>query len=136
MNLVAAATTQAIELRRAKHKEGYNTEWKQLYPWLLPVADHDEPGEICNLLCSLCEQHKVTQRSGVGTWVSKPCAVLRKDVIDRHSPSNMHKEAFYCEATRLSVEHHGGIEHAFPRQVYLCAEKGSDWCFKDCVHTN
>ena len=49
------------------------------------------------------EGHKVTQRSGVGTWVSKPCAVLRKDVIDRHSQSNMHKEALDREATRVNV---------------------------------
>ena len=105
-------------------------------PWLLPVADHDEPGEICNLLCSLCLQHKVTQRSGAGTLVSKLCAVLLKDVIDCHSQSNMLKEALYREATRLSIMRHGGIEHAFPRQVYMCAEKGFDWCFKDCVHTN
>ena len=29
----------------------------------------------------------------------------------------MHKEAMECEATRLSVEHHGGIQQAFQRQV-------------------
>ena len=55
----------------------------------------------------------MTQRRGAGKWVSKPCAVLRKDVIDHHRQSNMHKEALDREATRLSVECHGGIQQAF-----------------------
>lgn len=59
----------------------------------------------------------MTQRSGAGTWVSKPCTVLRKDVIDRHNQSNMHKEVLDREATQLSVERHGGIQQAFQRQV-------------------
>ena len=61
----------------------------------------------------------MTQISGAGTWVSKPCTVLCKYVIDRHSQSNRHKEALDREATRLSIERHGGIEHAFQGQVYV-----------------
>ena len=38
----------------------------------------------------------------------------------------MHKEAVECEATRLSVERHGGIQQAF-RYVY----REEHWCFKD-----
>ena len=104
-------------VRRAKHREGYNADWKEQYMWLLSVADRDKPEEICGLLCQLCQRHKMTQRSGAGTWVSKPCTVLHKDVIDCHSQSNMHKEAVECEATRLSVECHGGLQQAFQRQV-------------------
>ena len=44
-------------------------------------------------------------------WVSKP--LLRKDAIDCHCQSNMHKEALDRETTRLSVERYGGIEQAF-----------------------
>lgn len=59
------------------------------------------------------------QRGGTGTWSVKPCIVLRKDMIQRHADSNMHKEALDCEATRvrLSVERHGGIQQAFQRRV-------------------
>ena len=32
--------------RKAKHREGYNTDWKEQYPWLLPVADPDAPLEF------------------------------------------------------------------------------------------
>ena len=106
-------------VRKSKHREGCNADWKDQYTWLLPVADRDEPTEICGLLCELCQHHKVTQRSGAGTWVSKPCTVLRKDMIDRHSQSVMHKQAIECEATRLSVARHGGIQQAFQRQVCL-----------------
>ena len=51
-------------VRKSKHREGYNADWKDQYTWLLPVADRDEPTEICGLLCELCQRHKVTQRSG------------------------------------------------------------------------
>ena len=61
----------------------------------------------------------MTQRSGAGTWVSKTCTVLRKDMINHHSQSIMHKQAMECEATRLSVKHHGGLQQAFQRQVCL-----------------
>ena len=108
-------------VRKAKHREGYNPEWKNQYPWLLPVSDDDDPRDICGLFCELCQRYKVTQRSGAGTWVSTPCTILRKDVIERHNKSNMHKEALDREATRLSVVRHGGIQQAFERQV--CAQK-------------
>lgn len=104
-------------VRKAKHREGYKADWKDQYTWLVLVADSDKPKEICGLLCGLCQRHKLTQRSGAGTWVSKPCTVLRKDMIDRHSQSAMHKEALEREATRLSVKRHGGIQQAFQRQV-------------------
>jgi len=41
-------------VRKSKHREGYNTDWKEQYPWLLPVADRDAPEEICALLCEFC----------------------------------------------------------------------------------
>ena len=104
-------------VKKAKHREGYNSDWKEQYPWLVPVVDRDKPEEIFGLLCGLCQRHKMTQRSGAGTWVSKPCTVLCKDMIDRHSKSVMHKEALERETTRLSVERHGGIQQAFQRQV-------------------
>ena len=119
--------------RRSKHREGYNGGWKKQYPRLLSVADHDSPGEICSLLCELCQRYKATQRSGAKTWVSKLCTLLRKNVIVRHCQSNMHKEALDRETMRLRVEHHGGIEQAFQRQVHcICAEKGFNWCVS-CV---
>ena len=92
---------------------------KDQYAWLIPVADHDEPTEISGLLCELCQCYKVTQRSEAGMWVSKPCTVLRKDMIDHHSQSIMHKQAMNCEATRLGIKHHGGIQQAFQRHVCL-----------------
>ena len=36
----------------AKHREGYNVDWKEQYTWLLPVADRDKPGEIRGFLCT------------------------------------------------------------------------------------
>ena len=103
--------------RKSKHLEGYNPDWKEQYPWLLPVVDRDEPGSICGLMCELCQRYNIVQRSGAGTWSVKPCSVLRKDMIQRHADSAMHKEAVEREATMLSVERHGGIQQAFQRQI-------------------
>ena len=104
-------------VRKAKHREGYNADWKEQYTWLIPVANCDKPKEICGLLCGLCQRHKVTQRSGAGTWVSKPCTVLGKDMINGHGQSNMHKETMECETIRLTIERNGGIQQAFQRQI-------------------
>ena len=103
-------------MRKSKNLEGYNPDWKEQFPWLLPVVDQDEPGSICGLLCVLCQRYKIVQRSGVGTWSVKSCRVLRKDTIHRHADSTMHKEALECEATRLSIEKYSGIQQAFQRQ--------------------
>ena len=59
------------------------------------------------------------ERSGAGTWSVKPCSVLRKNMIQCHVDSAMHKEAVEHEATRLSVERHSGIQQAFQRQISL-----------------
>ena len=57
------------------------------------------------------------QRSGSRIWTENPCKLLRKDMIQRHRSSPMHKEEL--EGTRLSAERDGGIRQVFSTQVVL-----------------
>ena len=114
MTRVVAVTILAIELLEKQNtgKDTTRTGRNSIHGWYLLLIAITR-----RLLCGLCQRHKVTQRSGAGMWISKPCTILHKDMIDRHSQSNMHKEAMEREAIWLSVEHHGGIQQAFQRQV-------------------
>ena len=86
--------------RNAGHRESYCAALAVDYPFLLPVEDRDseEGGRVVGLLCSLCMKHETDQRNHAGTWTSKPCACIRRDIIDRHSKSVMHREAVEKEA--------------------------------------
>ena len=57
------------------------------------------------------------QRSGSRIWTENPCKLLRKDMIQRHRSSQMHKEEL--EGTLLSAERDGGIRQVFSTQVVL-----------------
>ena len=56
------------------------------------------------------------QRSGSTIWMENPCKLLRKDMIQQHRSSQIHKEA---EELRLSAERDGGIRQVFSTQVAL-----------------
>ena len=62
---------------------------------------------------------QATQRKAnrSGIWTDKPCSQLRKDVLQRHSQTTMHKEAQQLEATRLASERDGWIREVFSSQV-------------------
>ena len=81
--------------RQAGHREGYYPALA--YPFLVSVEDR---GKVIGVLCSLCMKHKTDQRNHAGTWTSKPCLCIRKDMIDRHSKSAMHCEAIEKETLR------------------------------------
>ena len=89
------------------------------YSFLLPVEDRDseERGKVIGVLCSLCIKHKTDQRNHAGTWTSKPCVCIRRDVIDRQSKSAMHKEVVEKEAFLRQSSRDGGIARAFDKQI-------------------
>ena len=104
---------------KSKHKVGYNSAWKDAFPWHVPVyADRsDRRSHVIGLLCSLCQRHHARPRNGSGTWVDVPCASLRTDVLQRHKRSEMHCEAQQRECARLASERNGGIRQAFSARV-------------------
>ena len=93
-------------VRRAKHREGYNVDWNSTHgSYLLPIAINQRKFVV---FCVNSASVKVTRKRGAGTWVSKPCTVLRKDMIDHHGQSNMHEEAIECKARQLwNMKQHG-----------------------------
>ena len=44
-------------VRTAKHREGFRDDWKEQYPWLIPVHDRDEPEKVYGLMCELCQRY-------------------------------------------------------------------------------
>ena len=95
--------SSACSTATSKHMVGYNASWKEDFPWHIPV--YDAAGStVTGLLCSLCKQHQTKQRNSAGTWTKKPCGLLRRDIIQRHKDSKMHKEAEELEATRLASQ--------------------------------
>ena len=58
-----------------------------------------------------------TIRNSVGTWMNKPCNLLRRDIIQCHKDSKMHKEAEELEAVRLASQKDGGIRKAFSSHI-------------------
>ena len=109
----------------SKHKEGYSASWKKDFPWHIPVytsgsADSEtSPGNVVGLLCSLCKHHQTKQRNNVGTWTEKPCTLLRRDILQRHKVSDMHKLAEEKEAARLASRMDGGIRQAFSTRISI-----------------
>ena len=62
-------------------------------------------------------KHKTDQRNHAGTWTKKPCSCIRRDIIDRHSKSAMHREAVEKEVLLKQSARDGGIARAFEKQV-------------------
>ena len=105
--------------RHAGHRQGYSSALAEDFPFLLPVEDRDseERGSVIGVLCSLCIKHKTDQRNHSGTWTKKPCSCIRRDVVERHSKSAMHKEAVEKEALLRQSARDGGIARALEKQV-------------------
>ena len=105
--------------RHAGHRQGYSSAYAEDFPFLLPVEDRDseERGSVISVLCSLCIKHKTDQRNHSGTWTKKPCSCIRRDVVERHSKSAMHKEAVEKEALLRQSARDGGIARALEKQV-------------------
>ena len=74
-------------------------------------------GIVTGIMCLLCQRHSTKQRNGVGTWTEKPCTLLRKDTLQRHKASSMHKEAEELESYRVASQHDGGIVSAFSSTI-------------------
>ena len=101
--------------KKSKRKVEYDIRWKTELPWHRHVYAEDSNTEsgVTGLFCSLCQHHGTTQWNSCGTWTSKPCTCLRKDLLQRHKASKMHKDAEQCEAQRLASRRDGGIIQAF-----------------------
>ena len=99
---------------KKKHKTGYNPSWKREFPWIKLVYGDvgASSGIVTGIMCSLCQRHSIKQRNGVGTWTEKPCTLLRKDTLQRHKASSMHKEAEKLESYRVASQRDGGIVSA------------------------
>ena len=74
---------------------------------------------VIGILCALCKQHNVQQRNKSGTWTEKPCTLLRKDLLQRHKTSSMHKEAEQRETARQASQRDGGIRQAFSARIMV-----------------
>ena len=65
--------------KKKKWNQGYNPNWKRMYPWIEEVKME---GKVVGILCSLCREDKnfnsqdgYTQRKrNNGTFVTKPLA--------------------------------------------------------------
>ena len=104
---------------KKKHKTGYNPLWKREFPWIKLVYGDEgtSSGIVTGIMCSLCQRHSTKQRNGVGTWTEKPCTLLRKDTLQQHKASSMHKEAEELESYRVASQRDGGIVSAFSSTV-------------------
>ena len=51
--------------------------------------------------------------------MDKPCTSLRRDALQRHKESEMHKASQEREATRLGSERDGGVSQAFSNRVMI-----------------
>ena len=60
-----------------------------------------------------------TIQSSIGTWTDKRCNLLRRDIIQCHKDSKMHKEAEELEAARLASQKDGGIRQAFSSRIMI-----------------
>ena len=69
--------------------------------------------------CSLCKQHNTKQQNNAGMWTEKPCALLRRDMLQHHKESMMYQEAEMIEAARLGSQRGGGIRQAFSSRVIV-----------------
>ena len=72
---------------------------------------------VVGLVCTICQRHRSRQRNSAGTWTDKPCTHLRKDMLQRHQGSDMHRRAEEMETTRLASLRDGGIVRAFSARV-------------------
>ena len=102
-------------IKKSKHKIEYGACWKE-FPWLVPV--YAEEGNLVSC-CVLCQRHGTKQCNCTGTWTDKPCTYLRKDMLQRHKTSQMHKNAEVFEAQRLASWRDGGIAQAFSSRVLI-----------------
>ena len=115
-----ASSAVLKEVYTKKHKIGYNPAWKSEFPWIQLVhggGESTSSGTVVGTMCSLCQGHGTKQRNGIGTWAEKPCTLLRKDNLQRHKVSSMHREAEELEAYRDTSQHDGGIVSAFSSTV-------------------
>ena len=63
-----------------------------------------------------CQWHDTKQRNNAG---NKPCAYLRKDMLQRHKGSKMHQDAEAREAERLALQCDSGIVQAFSARIMI-----------------
>ena len=106
----------------AKHRLGYDPNWAETFPSVVPVheeSESDSSSTTTGLLCSLCRRHRTHQRNRSGTWTEKACTYLRKDMLERHEKSEMHMEARERERARIASQRSGGIRQAFSQQVVV-----------------
>ena len=107
--------------KKSKHRVEYDVRWKEEFPWHVPVyrEDGNSESDVTGLLCSICKRHGTKQRNNAGTWTDKPCACLRKDMLQRHKASKMHLDAEAREAERLASQRDGGIAQAFSARIMI-----------------
>ena len=83
-------------------KIGFSTSWKMDFSWVWHITIFDDfETTTISLLRSICKQHGATQRNSLVIWTDKLYISLRRDLLQHHRESAMHKEAQQLEATNL-----------------------------------
>ena len=122
----------SVLTRRWKHRvSGFDTAWCREYRAWLEVV-RDEVGAVHGILCQICRDHGKPPRSGRGVWTTVACRSFRKDKLNLHANSSMHKAAriAYLEKQQSMVT--GGISQAF-QDVMTAERKAVIGCCK-CIH--
>ena len=89
----------------------FDSAWCKEYTWLQVVRD--DGGKTQGMICRLCRDYGRQPRSGSGVWSKVMCTSFRKDKLDLHAKSSMHKAArIVCVERQQSVAT-GGIPQAF-----------------------
>ena len=88
------------------------------YLWL-ELQTADDNFTVTDVMCTLCKRHSKAPRNGTEKWVRAPCQTVRKDKVDSHLTSAMHKAAVAAERDRIASRTDGGIRQAMEETVSL-----------------
>ena len=88
------------------------------YSWL-ELQTADDNVTVIGMMGALCKRHSKAPRNGTEKWIRTPCLTIRKDKVDRHSTSAMHKAALAAERDRVASTANGGIRQAMENTVSL-----------------
>ena len=111
-------SSSACSTATSKHKVGYNDSWKEDFPFP-SMTPRGVLSQVCSVLCvSSTKRNSGTAREH-GQRSLADSGLLRRDIIQRHKDSKMHKEAEELEATRLASQKDGGLRQAFSSRVML-----------------
>ncbi|XP_052212530.1 zinc finger protein 862-like [Dreissena polymorpha] len=127
-------TSQPPTKRSKQRASGFDSSWKQDFPWVTEVEG--------GMMCSLCIRHMCRPaRSAIGSapWVDVPCTWIARDSLNRHQRTETHSQAKLLEANRLAPRNLvGQLEEmgCLQKSARIAAFKNLYWLMKQEVpHT-